>query len=161
MHRFARQKGKKKKPWQVPMASLSSRRVSGRRWQEGWHRTCFLQAYYLGGTWLLRSFSVLPDDVIPGCHLLYLERCCSQALLSCGQGAGPSHQHSLPGTTWRQWGGRRELSPRAVWGGHRGARCCVLNSHCEGVHLKLLLSKALEGTEAEQAWQSSIPCHGQ
>lgn len=144
----------------MPMASLSCTRVSGRRWQEGWHKTCFLQAYYLGGTWLLRSLSILPDDVIPGCHLLSLERCCSPALPSCGQGTGPSHQHSLLGATWRQ-GGRRELSPCAAWGGHWGVQRCFLNSRCAGLHLKLLPSKAPKGKEAEQAGQSSRPCHGQ
>lgn len=84
MHRFARQKGKKKS-WQVPMASLSSTWASSRRWQEGWHKTCFLQAYYLGGTWLLRSLSILPDDVIPDCHLVYSERAVLQTntLFNC------------------------------------------------------------------------------
>lgn len=77
MHQFAREK-EKKKSWQVPMASLSSTWASSRRWQEGWHRTCFLQASYLRGTWLLRSLSILPNDVVANCHLVYLESSVSQ-----------------------------------------------------------------------------------
>lgn len=91
-------KKKKKKSWQVPMASLSSTWVSSGRWQKGWHKTCFLQASYLRGTWLLRSLSILPNDVIAGCHLVYLECAVSQinTLFNCRSRYGVS----LPANAW-------------------------------------------------------------
>lgn len=107
-------KKKKKNSWQVPMASLSSTRASRGRWQEGWHKTCFLQASYLRGTWLLRSLSIFPNDVIADCHLVYLECAVSQinTLFNCRSRYGvilPAtaryiHQMALT------WGGRwREI----------------------------------------------------
>lgn len=70
----------------MPIAPLSSSEVSRGRRQEDWHKTYFLQAYYFRGTCLLRSFSVLPNDLIPNCHLVYLEPPVLQInmLFNCG-----------------------------------------------------------------------------
>lgn len=78
---------KKKSAWQVPMAPLPSSEVSSGKRQEGWHRTYFLQAFYFRGTCLLRSFSILPNDVIPNCHLVYLEHTALQINMLFNRGS--------------------------------------------------------------------------
>lgn len=137
-------KKKKKKPWQVPMASLSSTQASSRRWQEGWHKTCFLQASYLRGTWLLRSLSILPNDVIAGCHLVYLECAASQInmLFNCRS----RYRVILPANAWDTSDGtdlgremERDQSCHQCGTCYRvenGAQHCVLKCYYTVLHWK-------------------------